>query len=49
MESDLAYRFEYVSQFMGFSEEDIQAIHAAAEHLALTPFIYLEIWIMTSP
>lgn len=34
LESDLAYRFEYVSQFMGFSAEDIQAIHAAAEHLA---------------
>lgn len=34
LENDLAYRFEYVSQFMGFSEEDIQAIHAAAEHLA---------------
>lgn len=34
LESDLGYRFEYVSQFMGFSEEDIQSIHAAAAHLA---------------
>jgi hypothetical protein len=34
LENDLAYRFGYVSQFMGFSEEDIQAIHSAAEYLA---------------
>ncbi|MCA9068540.1 MAG: protoglobin family protein [Planctomycetaceae bacterium] len=34
LETDLAYRFDYVSQFMGFSEEDINAIHAAAEYLA---------------
>ncbi len=34
LESDLAYRFEYLAGFMGFSEEDIDAIHGAAEHLA---------------
>jgi hypothetical protein len=34
LESDLGYRFGYVSEFMGFSAEDIAAIHAAAPHLA---------------
>jgi hypothetical protein len=34
LESDLGYRFEYVAKFMGFGEEDIQAIHGAAEALA---------------
>lgn len=34
LESDLGYRFGYVSEFMGFSPEDIAAIHAAAPHLA---------------
>ena len=34
LESDLAYRFGYVSEFMGFGEEDIKIIHASAEHLA---------------
>jgi hypothetical protein len=34
LESDLGYRFGYVSQFMGFGEDDIAAIHGSAEHLA---------------
>jgi hypothetical protein len=34
LENDLGYRFGYVSEFMGFSKGDIEAIHAAAEHLA---------------
>ena len=34
LESDLAYRFGYLSQFMRFSLEDIQTIHGAAAHLA---------------
>jgi hypothetical protein len=34
LESDLAYRFGYLTEFMGFSEEDIEAIHAAAPALA---------------
>jgi len=33
LESDLAYRFQYLADFMGFGEEDIEAIHGAAEHL----------------
>ena len=34
LESDLAYRFGYLIDFMGFGGEDIAAIHGAAEHLA---------------
>ena len=34
LESDLAYRFGYLTEFMGFGEDDIAAIHGAAEHLA---------------
>jgi hypothetical protein len=34
LESDLAYRFGYVSQFMGFTEEDVRVIHASAAFLA---------------
>lgn len=34
LESDLAYRFDYLTKFMGFSEADIQAIHGAATALA---------------
>lgn len=34
LETDLAYRFEYVSGFIGFGEDDIRIIHASAEHLA---------------
>ena len=30
LESDLAYRFGYLTEFMGFSAEDVQAIHEAA-------------------
>lgn len=34
LESELGYRFQYVAEFMGFGEDDIAAIHGAAEHLA---------------
>ncbi len=34
LESDLAYRFGYVAEFMGFGPEDVAAVHAAAPHLA---------------
>lgn len=34
LESDLGYRFGYLTEFMGFEQDDIDAIHAAAEHLA---------------
>jgi len=34
LESDLAYRFQYTSEFMGFNEQDVEAIHGAASHLA---------------
>ena len=33
LESDLAYRFEYLVEFVGFGPEDIEAIHGVAEHL----------------
>ena len=39
LETDLAYRFGYLTEFMGFAEDDIAAIHGAAAHLApLVPF-----------
>jgi hypothetical protein len=34
LETDIAYRYEYLADFMGFSEEDIATIHGAAEALA---------------
>ncbi len=34
LESDLGYRFNYVSKFMGFGADDIAAIHASAAVLA---------------
>lgn len=34
LETDSAYRFEYVSEFMGFGEEDIAVIHGAAPLVA---------------
>ena len=34
LETDLSYRFEYVSTFIGLGPEDIQAIHDSAQHLA---------------
>jgi hypothetical protein len=34
LESDLSYRFRYLSEFMGFGEEDVAAIHGAAAVLA---------------
>jgi hypothetical protein len=34
LESDLGYRFRYLSEFIGFGPEDVAAIHAAAAVLA---------------
>ena len=34
LEADLGYRFGYLAEFMGFGEQDVQAVHAAAAHLA---------------
>ena len=34
LESDLDYRFQYLVEFMGFGEEDVQAIHGAAPAIA---------------
>ncbi|MDZ4687187.1 MAG: protoglobin family protein [Planctomycetaceae bacterium] len=33
LETDLAYRFDYLTKFMGFTGDDIAAIHGAAEPL----------------
>ena len=34
LENDLAYRFQYLQEFIGFGPEDVQAIRAAIPHLA---------------
>jgi hypothetical protein len=34
LESDLGYRFGYLTEFIGFEQQDIDAIHAVAPHLA---------------
>jgi hypothetical protein len=34
LESDLGYRFDYLTEFMGFGADDVKAIHDAAPHLA---------------
>ncbi|CAN5239784.1 hypothetical protein BH11PLA2_BH11PLA2_09740 [soil metagenome] len=34
LETDLAYRFHYLSEFIGFCHEDINTVHAAAPALA---------------
>ena len=34
LESDLAYRFKYLAEFIGFGAEDIEAIHGSASALA---------------
>ena len=34
LETDLEYRFSYLTEFMGFGKQDVDAIHAAASHLA---------------
>ncbi|CAN5725222.1 hypothetical protein BH23PLA1_BH23PLA1_39860 [soil metagenome] len=34
LEQDLEYRFAYLAEFMGFGDQDIEAIHAAAPALA---------------
>jgi hypothetical protein len=46
LEKDLAYRFEYLSQFMGFGQADVEAIHDAAQHLApLVPHLVDAIYV----
>jgi hypothetical protein len=34
LETDLAYRFDYVSKFVGFGADDVAVIHASAAKLA---------------
>ena len=34
LESDVNYRFQYISEFLGFGAEDVAAIHAAASVIA---------------
>lgn len=34
LESDPTYRFEYLTEFVGFGADDVRTIHAAAAHLA---------------
>ena len=34
LETDLSYRFQYLSEFMGFGAEDVATIHAAAPAIA---------------
>ena len=34
LESDLGYRYQYLSEFMGFGAADVEAIHAAAPAIA---------------
>lgn len=34
LEKDLLYRYAYLSEFMGFSDADVAAIHGSAEYLA---------------
>lgn len=34
LESDLSYRFGYLTEFMGFGDEDVAAIHATAPAIA---------------
>ncbi len=34
LESDLAYRFGYLTDFIGFGAADVEAVHAAAPYLA---------------
>jgi hypothetical protein len=33
LEADLVYRFTYLTDFIGFSQGDIDAVHASAEHI----------------
>jgi hypothetical protein len=34
LESDLTYRYEYLAEFIGFSKEDVQSIHALGPSLS---------------
>lgn len=38
LETDLAYRFQYLRGFIGFHDDDVAAIHSAAQ--ALGPYIH---------
>lgn len=49
LESDLDYRFQYLANFVGFGEEDVKAIHAAAPVLgpivpALVDAVYTQLY-----
>ena len=45
LESDLGYRFAYLAEFMGFGEEDIEAIHGAGPLLApLVPILVAAVY-----
>lgn len=37
LETDLPYRFQYLAEFIGINEDDLQTIHAAAG--AIAPFV----------
>ena len=37
LESDVAYRFAYLTEFMGFTDEDVATIHAAAPVSSTAP------------
>jgi hypothetical protein len=34
LDQDIAYRFQFLSGFMGFTQDDIAVVHESAEHLA---------------
>ena len=34
LETDTAYRFQFLAEFIGFSDDDVAAIHAAVGHIA---------------
>jgi hypothetical protein len=49
LETDLNYRFHYLSEFMGFDDDDVAAIHAAAGPLServseLVDAVYLKLF-----
>jgi hypothetical protein len=53
LESDLGYRFGYLTEFMGFGPEDVKAIHQSADHLAplvpaLVDAVYVKLFGYTS-
>jgi hypothetical protein len=53
LETDTAYRFQYLREFIGFRDEDISAIHTAAPLLApyihgLVDVVYLQLFKYTA-